>query len=138
MKFKLLERTDSLLTTDDGSSSFRLGRLNPEDIAEIKGILRISKNPMVTIALYAMRHCMTELTIGGEPIENPAQLSYRNNPSDPVTEAGLAMMSAKIMEEVILDDEARKKLQSQRKISSPSEKSLSEKAATNAPSSGKG
>lgn len=134
MKLKLLERTDAPIEDKEHGIRFRLGGLLPEHAAEMKGLMYSSKSPSAAMAIYAMRECMTELEVGGEEIE-PRKASVSLDYSDANTQALLDYIAALLVEHVILDDEARKKLQQQRLTSSQAKM---QKAAKRAHSKDKG
>jgi len=139
MKFKLLERKDTLIEDKEHGVSFRVAALLPEHVLEMQEIAGESRAASFAVALYAMRNCMSELTVGGEDI-NPRlvarDLDTRNMDASSTTL--LYAIGNMVFREIMISDEVRKKLLPQPKTSSPSGKGLSEKAAIAAPSSEKG
>jgi len=123
MNFKLLNRKDATLTemlTDYGnkhSVSLKLGNVLPDDISEMKAMRFVGTAPHIKIALYALRECITELTIKGKDY-NPRELSFTLDTRDDETEKLCYVIAAIVMEAVVLDEEALKKLKQQREISS--------------------
>ena len=134
MALKLLTRKDTLLESKEMGVALKLGGLLPEHIAEMQGIRSESKNPAMALALYAMRHCMTELTIAGEDY-SPRQLSYQIDTKDKECAAALTVIASLVIEHSLLDDDTRKKLQQQRTTSLQAK---TEEAATTANTADKG
>ncbi len=114
MALKLLTRKDAPLEHEEAGIRIRLGRLLPEHIAEMKGLLTSSHKPGVTLAIYALRECISEISVRGEEELNPRQLSYQLDTNDPDNEAFLTVVSAMLIEELLVSEEARKKLKARR------------------------
>ncbi len=108
MALKLLVRKDAPLEHPELGVRIRLGRLRPEHIAEIAGILRESHAPAITVGIYVLREVASEVEIAGEQYD-PRALSYQVDPRDPDTAAALTAIAALAVEELLAGDEQRKK-----------------------------
>ena len=132
MKLTLLKGINEPLTYDENNAHVRivLGRLAPEHISEMAAFLYKKEDAASAISIYAMRHCMTELEIDGEKYDNPAQLSFQISPVSATAKILFSAIGSLLIEHVIIDDETRKKLESQPPTSSQEKTG---KAATAAP-----
>jgi len=108
MSFELLNRKDAPIKDKEFGIDVKFGFVTSDHIAEIQGILGGSRNPSVTVALYAMRECISELTVNGEWLQ-PKALGFNINPNGEKARPFLYALSSLVIEELILSDEDAKK-----------------------------
>lgn len=125
MGLKLLSGNDGLLKNEEAGVSLKLGRLLPEHIAELQGLRYTSNEPAITMAVFALREIISELTVQKDDYE-PRKLSFTLDTADDDNKAICHVISALLIEKLLMDDEALKKLKKLRKTSS---KETTEKAA---------
>jgi len=137
MALKLLTRKDTLLKNEEMGLEMRLGNLLPEDVAEMQGLRATSHNVGIAIAIYALRHCITELFIQGEEYQ-PRHLSVHVDLNDAESIAALQGVAALVIEEALVSDELKKKFQKQRATRLQKAAAAVESTAETAPTSTKG
>lgn len=116
MALKLINRKDALLKNEGLGISLKLGRLLPEHVSEMRGLLYESRSPKTTVAIYAMRECMSELTLNGEEYD-PRTASYLVDTNDKDTVVSLTGITALLVEELLATEEIKKKLLALRETS---------------------
>jgi len=121
MSLKLLNRKDAVLVNRELGIRLKLGRLLPEHIAEMQGILRTSRNASITLGIYVLREAASELIVNGEDYD-PVRLSYTADTKDPDVAAVMTGVSALAIQDALVDEAMRKKSPSpQPPISEPSD-----------------
>lgn len=108
MALKLLTRKDEPLEDASLGIRLRLGRLRPEHIAEISGLLATSRAPAVAIGIHVLREVASELSVAGEDYD-PRALSYQIDTRDADNVAVLTGIAALAIEELFADEAAKKK-----------------------------
>ena len=107
----LLTRTDALLKDKDSGVSIRLGDLDPEHITEMRAMVRMKGDGESSIALYALRTCISELTVNGKEFQ-PKVVSRKVNPVEKNGAHLLTVVATLVINAVLVSDEIRKKLNS--------------------------
>ena len=108
MALKLITRADALLENEELGIKLRLGRLRPEHIAEIQGLLRESRNAPITVGIYVLREAASFVEIGGETYD-PRSLSHAIDPTDEEAAVALVGIAALAVDELLVTPEAQKK-----------------------------
>jgi len=110
-KIKLLTRKDELHESAVLGLSIRLGRLLPEHVSEMRAMFTTREDSAASIAIYALRHAISELINDGEPMD-PVVISYRIDQMDKETKPFLTGIAALVIEATLVSEEVRKKLSS--------------------------
>ncbi len=111
MALKLLTRKDAPLKDETMGIEVRLGRLLPEHIAEVQGLLQTAETRTVAavkVGMFALRKIVSEISVRGEKYD-PLALGYTLDTRDADNAVFLTGLSSMIIEELLVTDEAKKK-----------------------------
>jgi len=112
MALKLLTRKDASLKHADIDLTMKLGRVLPEHISEMQGLLGSSKAPAEALGVYALRECVSEIEFQGEQLE-PRFISYNLDTKDAENKVFLTAIATLVLDELLVTDAAKKKQNSQ-------------------------
>ncbi len=111
MALKLLTRKDAPVENKEMGILVRFGRLMPEHITTMQGLLQAGTTRQAaytSMAMFALREVVSELTVKGETYD-PLALGYTLDTKDADNQTFLVGISAIIIQELLLSDDAKKK-----------------------------
>jgi len=107
-KIKLLNRKDDLHSDDDLGISIKLARLLPEHVSEMRSMFHSREDAAAAIAIYALRHSISELTNDGEEL-NPVHISYHIDTTDKEVQPFLYAVATLVTDACLIPEDIKKK-----------------------------
>jgi len=111
MALKLLTRKDTPIKDETMGLEVRFGRLMPEHIAIIQGLLQTAETrnvAAVKVGMFALREIISELSVKGESYD-ALSLGFNLDPRDDDNAQFLMGLTAIVINELLVTDEAKKK-----------------------------
>jgi len=111
MALKLLTRKDAPVKNEEMGIEVRFGRLMPEHIAIVQGLMQTAETRTVSavkVGTFALREMISELSVRGEK-HDPLALGFNIDTRDPDNVVFLMGITIMIVNELIVTDEAKKK-----------------------------
>lgn len=111
MALKLLTRKDTPVKNEALGIEVRFGRMMPEHIAIVQGLMQTAETrnvAAVKVGMFALREIVSELTVRGES-HDPLSLGYNLDPRDPDNAVFLMGLTGIIVQELLVTEEAKKK-----------------------------